>query len=233
MLEVCAEDLRHARIAADAGADRVELCRELRHGGLTPSPDAVRQVRAGVSVPLIALIRCRIGDFVYSQAEQAAMLDDARRALDLGADGVAVGGCAADHGLEWAFMERMAAVVRAAGDRAQLVVHRVFDRVSDKGTAALRLAELGFDRVLTSGGAERAADSLPALAALQAGHGHRIDVLPAGGISAANARHVLASTGCRQLHGSFRDRGAAATDAGPCPHEIAAVKRILMETLSP
>lgn len=232
MLEVCVETPREAGIAAAAGADRLEVCRDLRHGGLTASPDVLQQVRAAVALPLIALVRCRTGDFVHSRAEQDAMLDAARRALDLGVAGVAVGACGADHGLDWRFFERMAAVVQVVAGRAELVVHRVFDGVPDKHAAALRLADLGYHRLLTSGGAARATDSLGELAALQAAHGHRITVLPAGGITADNARHVLVTTGCRHVHGSFRGHGAAATPGGPCPRELAAVKNVLVEITS-
>jgi copper homeostasis protein len=227
ILEVCVEDPEGARIAQFAGADRIELCQELRFDGITPSPELTERIRSLVPIPLIVLIRFRIGDFVYSKIESATMLDQAKLAVDLGAEGVAVGACNRDGSLDWTFLEGLSHRVRSASKNSQLVLHRVFDSVPNKHDAIAKLIELGFDRVLTSGGAPRAIDSLPELAELQSLHGDRIEVLPAGGINSSNAQHILAITRCWQLHGSMREPHDPNIHRGPCPHQISDVKRIL------
>jgi len=50
---------------------RIELCAELRLGGLTPGEDLMPRVRELVRVPVFAMIRPRAGDFVYSPEEIA------------------------------------------------------------------------------------------------------------------------------------------------------------------
>ena len=93
--EFCAENLTHLQAALAAGARRIELCDNLAVGGTTPSAGVIAQAAAlihktpGATVRVI--IRPRGGDFVYDDAELAAMEEDARTAVRLGADGIVVG----------------------------------------------------------------------------------------------------------------------------------------------
>ena len=67
-IEVCASSLTSVFHAAQAGADRVELCTELSLGGLTPSYGFVKQALL-LKLPLHVLIRPRSGHFTYSENE--------------------------------------------------------------------------------------------------------------------------------------------------------------------
>ena len=93
--EFCAENLTHLEAALAAGARRVELCDNLAQGGTTPSAgviaQAVRIVRTHPGATVRVIIRPRGGDFVYDDAELAAMDGDAREAVRLGADGIVTG----------------------------------------------------------------------------------------------------------------------------------------------
>lgn len=95
LLEFCAENLTHVSAALAAGARRIELCDNLAVGGTTPSAGVIAQaVRIAHAVPgasVRVIIRPRGGDFVYDDAELAAMEADARTAIRLGADGVVLG----------------------------------------------------------------------------------------------------------------------------------------------
>src|SRR5436305_613216 len=55
--------------------------------------------------------------------------------------------------------------------------------------------------------------------------GERIEILPAGGVSPANAAEVVARTGCTQLHGSFRRN--AGPDEAMDPNIVAAMRSLL------
>lgn len=95
LCEFCAENLTHLQAALAAGARRVELCDNLAVGGTTPSAGVIAQalhivhMTPGATVRVI--IRPRGGDFVYDDAELAAMEADVRTAVRLGADGIVVG----------------------------------------------------------------------------------------------------------------------------------------------
>jgi copper homeostasis protein len=97
------------------------------------------------------------------------------------------------------------AIGKLAGPTRQLVMHRAFDFLIDPHSALDQLVQLGFTRVLTSGGplGQTAAqlDRLRGLVHYAAG---RIEILPGGGVGPENASNILSATGCSQLHGSFR-----------------------------
>ncbi len=218
LLEVCVESLEGVRIATAAGADRIELSERLDVGGVTPSVDLIR--RAIGSIPIIALVRCRPGDFYFDAIEQRQMLDEIQMAIDAGCSGVAVGASHPGHELNWDFLEAIATRYRDT----ELVVHRVFDSVPDSMAAIPRLIQLGYRRILTSGGASHAIDSLDRLRQWQHAFGDQIEILPAGGIGSSNAAKILEVTGCEQLHGSFRGTVTVDGKRIPDPEEIRAVR---------
>ena len=78
-------------MAESGGADRVELNCALMLGGLTPSLGALREARAAIRIPLIAMIRPRAGGFCYSASEFKVMQRDVEAALAENADGIAFG----------------------------------------------------------------------------------------------------------------------------------------------
>lgn len=244
MLEVCVDTVEGARIAVSAGAQRIELSERLEVGGITPSQSLIRQAidwqesthteiqtTNSQSRPknAIALIRCRPGDFYFGDAELRQMHDEAHAAVDLGCTGIAVGASVHSNDLNWAFLESIA----HRFPKVERVVHRAFDLVPSPMTAIPRLIDLGYRRILTSGGAERAEDSMEQLRDWQEAFGARIEILPAGGISRLNASEILLRTSCRQLHGSFRGNGSDSQRARlPAPDEIRAVRLLLDQWLA-
>ena len=72
LLEVCVDDPEGFAAARAGGADRLELCAALGLGGLTPSPALVAEA-ARTGMPALAMIRPRAGDYVWTDAEVAAM----------------------------------------------------------------------------------------------------------------------------------------------------------------
>src|SRR5579885_2808199 len=73
LLEISVESANAAAAAVRGGADRLELCANLRAGGVTPGAELMKAARQRVSVPVFAMIRPRAGDFAFSQTELASM----------------------------------------------------------------------------------------------------------------------------------------------------------------
>jgi len=183
--------------AYDGGAATIELCADMHLDGLTPSVDCLVAARwAFRKRPgLMAMIRPRAGDFCYSPAELALMLDQIELAAAAGADGVVFGVLqAADYRIDLAASQRLLASARRHG--LKTTMHRAFDATPDADATLDALLDLGVDRVLTSGVAwgqrGSALDGVERLArTIQRAQG-RIEVVLGGGISPPNVGPLLA-----------------------------------------
>jgi copper homeostasis protein len=196
LFEACVESVEEAREAAAWGADRVELCIDLAHDGCTPPLSLAAECSASAGIPVIAMVRPRPGNFVYSSAEIDAMCEAMRELAAHGAAGFATGALSHDDRLD---LSATARLVAAAGT-LPVTFHRAFDRIHNVDDGLESLVGLGVRRVLTSGAAVSAVagiDTLRRLADLAAG---RIEVVAAGGIRPFNVNHVVATTGVPAVH---------------------------------
>ncbi|MDQ0419347.1 copper homeostasis protein [Peteryoungia aggregata LMG 23059] len=196
-LEICVDDVAGLDAAVAGGADRIELCSALGSGGLTPSRGFM-SVAANAPIPVNALIRPRAGGFTYCEVEIALMQADIAAAREAGLAGVVIGATTADGALD-------AVVIRRLMDAAQgldLTLHRAIDVVTDMNAALDLAIELGFSRVLTSGGARHAEEGIETLARLAGHSAGRISIMPGGGVRPQNAARLLALPGIRELHAS-------------------------------
>lgn len=202
LLEVAAGSVASARAAQAGGAGRVELCASLDEGGVTPSHGTIALARQRLTIPLHVLIRPRAGGFVYDDLELAAMLDDISHCRSLGCDGVVFGALTPDRELDRAACARLLAAATGMG----ATFHRAFDRVPDPPATLESLIDLGFERVLTSGGMPSALAGAPLLSRLVAQAGERITVMPGAGIEPGNIAVLRDLTGAREFHASARRR---------------------------
>ncbi|KTR03926.1 copper homeostasis protein CutC [Aureimonas ureilytica] len=197
-LEVCVDDPAGLDAALRGGADRIELCSALALGGLTPSLGFM-QMAGALALPVYAMIRPRAGDFYFSPAEADLMEREIAAAREAGLAGVVLGAGLPDGRLDIRLLERL---LRAA-DGLGTTLHRAFDLAGPDFDAALDHAiGLGFERVLTSGGARTAPDGLPVLARLMERAEGRITVMPGSGITAATLPGLIASLPITEVHAS-------------------------------
>ena len=199
IIEVCLESLTDAINAALYGADRLEVNSALALGGLTPSTGMVKLIHKNVRIPIIAMVRPRMSGFVYSDKEFETMLADAETLLDAGAAGLAVGFLTPEKYID---IDKIR-YFRGSFSQCELVFHRAFDLLSNQSEAVDILADLGVNRILTSGGAETAIQGAEQLQNLIQYADDRIEILPAAGINADNVSKLIRETGCKQVHGTF------------------------------
>lgn len=202
MLEICIDGVASAHAASKAGADRVELCANLPEGGTTPSAGMIRSVRRAFSGGLMVIIRPRGYDFLYSEGEMEAMLEDIRVARDLGADGVVIGCLKANGTVD---DERCARLIGAAGP-LDVTFHRAFDMTRDLGEALETIHSLGVKRILTSGGKPDVPVGAPVIADLVKESAGRVSLMPGGGVNPENLAEIVRTTGVREIHLSARQR---------------------------
>lgn len=196
LVEACVTSLDEAVEAQEAGAHRLELCRDLDVGGLTPPAPLVQAVKQAVSIPVFVMARPRDGSFHFSPGEIEATLVDVQLVKGAGADGVVVGFLLPDGSVD---RDATAAAVGTAGS-LPVTFHRAFDETPGPESALEVLVETGVRRVLTAGGplsARHNADMLGALVRQAAG---RIEILLGGGVREDHVRHLVAYTGAREVH---------------------------------
>ena len=149
LLEVCVDSYASAMAAIAGGADRLELCSALSVGGLTPSAALLAQIRAVSKIPIRCLMRPRGGDFLYTREEVAQMAMEMASLRSAGADGFVIGCLTPEGELDGAAMELLLNAAAGLG----LTLHRCIDVSRDLTKTYRDAANLGFDTVLTSGGA--------------------------------------------------------------------------------
>lgn len=90
-LEVIATTLTDALLAAQGGADRIELVTGILEGGLTPGPGLIREVVRRVSIPVHVMVRPHSQSFVYDEYDLQTMKEDIAFIKASGAAGIVVG----------------------------------------------------------------------------------------------------------------------------------------------
>lgn len=196
LLEVCCYSMECALEAQRRGADRIELCAAPQEGGLTPSLGVLKSVREAVTIPGHPIIRPRGGDFCYTAGEFAAMLDDVAAVKDLGFPGLVIGILDADGRVDRA---RMKKIMAAAGTLA-VTFHRAFDMCANPRQASVELAELGVQRILTSGQQASAEKGISLIRELISQSDTPI-IMAGAGVRAANLPLFL-QAGVKEVHTS-------------------------------
>lgn len=199
LVEVCGSSIEDVEAANLSGAHRIELNSGLPLGGLTPSLGLLKSAISCSQVPVICMIRPREGGFRYSTREFEVMRRDIECFLEAGAAGIAIGLLDSEGGID---LQRCQLVRKIAGP-ADVVFHRAFDFAVDPVSALESVIRCGFNRVMTSGGAESAISGARAIAELSRRAGDRIEILAAGGILPKSIAQLARISGVKQFHGSF------------------------------
>jgi copper homeostasis protein len=215
-LEIACFNLESAIIAQDNGADRVELCSNMKEGGTTPNFELTKIVRDRVNIDLNVMIRPRGGDFVYSDFEFEQMKSEILALKKLQVDGFVFGILNEDGSLN----ELQNAELVDLAKPLPCTFHRAFDGVKNKFQALESLIEFGFKAVLTSGEETNAVDGVDVLARLVEKANNRIVIMPGGGLRSTNIGLLKEKTNAVFYHSSaIIDTGEIAN-----PEEIKALK---------
>lgn len=199
-VEICTNSVASSIEAQRGGAYRVELCAAIPEGGTTPSYGEIVVAREELDIKLNVIIRPRSGDFLYSDVEHRAMLHDIKICKALGVDGVVFGCLTADGEVD---MERNRELMEAAKGMST-TFHRAFDMSKDLFDSLEKIIELGFDRILTSGGQAKAHDAMDVLKQLIDQAGDRIIIMPGSGVTEENIAEIERNTGAVEFHFSAR-----------------------------
>ncbi|GFS68756.1 copper homeostasis protein cutC homolog [Trichonephila clavipes] len=179
------------RKADELGADRLAVCQALDLGGLTRALLFVGMVKQKFSIPVYMFIRPKSGICMYTDDEIHLMKTDIEW-LHLKVDGFVFGALKTDKRID-----RIACreIVDAACGKP-VTFHRAFDFAEDD-EAYIKIIDLGFKRILTSGCRGTAYEGILSLKDLVDLAGSQITIMPGrleddGPIGASN--HIMGLT---------------------------------------
>lgn len=216
LLEIAVFSAEGARIAQDAGADRLEICTDYNNGGVTPDIETLENIGAFLTIPATVMIRPRPGNFIYSLSEIFGMMVSIEQCKILGFSGVVFGTLTEDNTLDLPALNELL----GAANGLETTFHRAFDLCTDAEETILLLKNAGVKRILSAAWKEKGLDHAKKLNALA---GDEIVYMPGGGIRKENVLQ-LAQSGFREIH------SAAITDLAsqlPDAKEIQAMKSIM------
>jgi copper homeostasis protein len=226
ILEIACNNLNSVATAAANGADRIELFSNIHEGGVTPSLGTMKAA-AAFGLPVYAMMRPRGGHFCYTPQEVETLKWDIDSAHEAGVQGIVFGALTAQGEIDTALCEILLSLW---GKPATF--HRAFDLLGSPFTALEQLIDMGFERVLTSGGAATAVEGITLIEELVVASKGRIQILAGAGINKGNVGTFSKIAGLEGVHTTAKrmihDSGVA---SGPLwesnADEIRAIKALL------
>lgn len=226
ILEIACNNLISVARAAANGADRIELFSNIHEGGVTPSLGTMKAAVA-FGLPVYAMMRPRGGHFCYTPQEVETLKWDIDSAHEAGVHGIVLGALTAKGEIDTALCEIL---LSYWGKPATF--HRAFDLLGSPFTALEELIKMGFERVLTSGGASTALEGKRVIESLVAASNGRIQILAGAGINSSNVLNFKDIKGLEGVHTTakrlIQDSGVA---SGPLwesnADEIRAIKAVI------
>jgi copper homeostasis protein len=195
LLEVIVQTLADARAAAEGGADRLEVVRAIRHGGLTPPLSLVTAIAADVPLPLRVMVRNNAG-YDTDPREIEALRRSAAEFAGIGVEGLVAG--FSKHG---AVSVADLLVVLDAAPGVPVTFHRAFDSVSDPLAAIDLLGRIPqIDGILTSGGEGTPEARCARLRDYSARAGARLAIVAGGGVDEEAFALFVKAACVREIH---------------------------------
>ncbi|ASN04175.1 copper homeostasis protein CutC [Virgibacillus necropolis] len=196
--EVIATSVYDAQVAAENGANRIELVKDIDEGGLTPCYALIKEVVQAVNIPVNVMIRPHSYTFCYSERDLLIMTDNIRIVRELGATGIVLGTLNHNHTIDETALQNLL----AAAGKLDVTFHRAFDEVIDQEAALTTLFEFPqVNRVLTSGGKKsviQATNQIKKLRRLT--DNNPCNIIAGSGLSIDNVKEFIEETGIKEIH---------------------------------
>jgi copper homeostasis protein len=197
-LEIACFNLQSTLIAQENGADRVELCANIKDGGTTPNIEITKSARKELSIPLYVMIRPRGGNFVYSDAEFNQMKSEIIQFKKLQIDGFVFGILNEDQSVNTTQNSELVELANPL----PCTFHRAFDLVNEVFQSLEDVIHCGFKAILTSGLENNVVEGVEVLAKLVEKANNRIVIMPGGGLRSSNIKSLREKTKAAFYHSS-------------------------------
>ncbi|KAF3019621.1 hypothetical protein E8E15_007976 [Penicillium rubens] len=233
ILEIACFNQESAVVAARAGADRIELCKDYHLGGLSADIEILQELKSQLTTPIYTMVRPHAEGFCYGESDFESMKRTLNSLKSCGADGFVFGilnrspQMSCDPNLPWVDVSRNKQLVQLAGGRP-CTFHRAFDLIPESHweNALADIMECGFASILTNGGpsgtkATECMDKLQTLVRYktqlqreQKIRGNRVpEIIVGGGVRASNIGLLQSITGASAFHSAALVASKAVTSA--------------------
>jgi len=195
--EACVENYIEAKNAEMLGAERIEICENLYEGGTTPSYGTVKKILEKLKVPTLVMIRPRGGNFCYSPTEIEIMIEDIKLFKQLGVKGVVLGVLTPNKEVDYPLLKKFLEETKGM----EVTFHKAIDEVEKPENEVEKLAKLGINRILTSGGCKTALEGEDVLNKMIKLANDKIKIVVAGGVTLENFEEVKVKIPSTEFHG--------------------------------
>ena len=196
LLEVIACSVTDAIEAEQGGAGRLEIIRDLKRGGLTPSFELVEEIRQAVDLPVRVMLRESDGYETSGEDEIERLCVAARRFASLEVDGFVLG-FLRNGEVDTDLTQR----VLACAPYTRATFHHAFEDAKDKLRALTAIKQLPqVDRVLSHGGTDALESRVRRLGEYQRVAAPELMILAGGGIDADAIAKLARATRICEFH---------------------------------
>lgn len=183
-LEIACCNLDSVIAANNGGASRIELFENLPNGGCTPSYGMIKKSKEVSSIPIYVMIRPRAGGFVYNRDELDIMQNDIEICKQLKVDGIVFGVLDENKHID---TDKCKELLKLWNNKSA-TFHRAVDITMDLDKSIRSIIELGFERVLTSGGKTTAIEGVDTILNMNRKYKDKISVMAGSGITSGNVQ---------------------------------------------
>ena len=194
-LELCAASIQAVQLAKKYNFNRIELCQNLEQGGITPSIGMI-QTALKYNIDTHVLIRPRIGNFTYTEEEKEIILSEIKNINSLSIKGFVVGALNSKNELDIDFLNQ----IKSIHSTVDLTFHRAFDDIENWKLAIDQLIELGFKRILSSGGKSTVDEGFQQLQEMVQYANGRIEIMTGGGVNSMNIKKIATEINPLAVH---------------------------------
>lgn len=196
ILEPAVEDFTSVQMAMFKKAKRVELCSNLKDGGLLPDIDLAKMLISRGITPVIMLRNNNT--FEINEEEIGELQKEIIKYRKVGVKEYIFGWIKNNKIDEVACK----AIIGKLKKGEKFVFHRAIDEIGQYDVNLALLIELGFSRVLTSGGSGPAMENLKFLKTLVDKYDKKIKIVVGGKVTEDNLKIIEQETGATNFHGA-------------------------------
>ena len=186
IIEVCIESLKGLKAAQEFNLDRIEICSHLNEDGLTPKISLQRNAEKKFTNDRYVMIRPHNKGFIYNKKDVTIMKHAISEAYRFNAHGVVFGALNKDKTVDLSTNYEL--INHAKDLNLYCTFHRAYDYCINPIESFMKIKDLGFDWLLTSGQQQTAEQGITLIKKLISIKGN-LKILAGGGISANNCNN--------------------------------------------